>query len=102
LGKQHFNDICYACRSKTHTLHFALVWKSNKILNATNALIEFEYEANTIGTRGATSCLFRGEQFMKFHSMVSSCLYNRGTTFSQMVTDKDLFAAFPKMTTFQF
>jgi len=27
-----------------------------------------------------------GEIFMKFHSMTSSCLFNRGTTFSQTVT----------------
>jgi len=29
---------------------------------------------------------FGGEIFMKFHSMTSSCLFNRGTTFSQTVT----------------
>jgi len=40
--------------------------------------------------------------FMKFHSMTSSCLINRVTTFSQTVTDEILFAAFPKMRTFQF
>jgi len=34
---------------------------------------------------------------MKFHSMTSSRLFNRGTTFSQTVTDKVLFAIFPKM-----
>jgi len=34
--------------------------------------------------------------------MTSSCLFNRGTTFSQTVTDKVLFAAFPKIRTFQF
>jgi len=34
--------------------------------------------------------------------MTSSCLFNRGATFSQTVTDKVLFAAFPKMRTFQF
>jgi len=39
---------------------------------------------------------------MKFHSMTSSCLINRVTTFSQTVTDEILFAAFPKMRTFQF
>ena len=31
---------------------------------------------------------------MKFHSMTLSCLFNRGTTFSQTVTDKFLFATF--------
>jgi len=39
---------------------------------------------------------------MKFHSMTSSSLFNRGTTFSSMVTDKVLFATLPKMRTFQF
>jgi len=39
---------------------------------------------------------------MNFHSMTSSCLFNRGTTFSQTVTDKFLFATFPKMRTLQF
>jgi len=29
--------------------------------------------------------------------MTSSCLFNRGTTFSQTITDKVLFATFPKM-----
>jgi len=38
---------------------------------------------------------------MKFHSMKSSCLFNRATTFLQTVTDKLLFATFPKMRTFQ-
>jgi len=32
-------------------------------------------------TRGATSSSFRGTIFMKFYSMTSSCLFNRGTTF---------------------
>jgi len=37
--------------------------------------------------RGATSSSFRrGEIFTKCHSMTSSCLFNRGTTFSQTVT----------------
>jgi len=36
--------------------------------------------------RGATSSSFRGAIFTKFHSMTSSCLFNRGTTFSQTVT----------------
>jgi len=43
-----------------------------------------------------------GAIFMKFHSMTPSCLFNRGTTSSQTVTVKVLFAAFPKMRTFQF
>jgi len=43
-----------------------------------------------------------GAIFMKFHSMTSSCLFNRGATCSQIVTDKVLFATFPKMRTFQF
>jgi len=29
---------------------------------------------------------------MKVHSMTSSCLLNRGTAFSETVTDKDVFA----------
>jgi len=32
---------------------------------------------------------FGGEIFMKFHSMTSSCLFNRGTTFSQTVTNNN-------------
>jgi len=39
---------------------------------------------------------------MKIDSITSSCLFNRGTTFSQTVTDKVLLATFPKMRTFQF
>jgi len=39
---------------------------------------------------------------MKFRSMTSSCLLNRGTTFSQTVTENVLFATFPKMRTFPF
>jgi len=34
--------------------------------------------------------------------MTSSCLFNHDATFSQTVTDKVLFATFPKMRTFQF
>jgi len=30
---------------------------------------------------------FGGANFMNFHSMTSSCLFNRDTTFSQTVTD---------------
>ena len=57
----------------------------------------------TSGSRGATDSSFRGGGiFMKFHSMTSSCFFNRGTTFSQTVTYKVLFATFPKMRTFQF
>ena len=37
---------------------------------------------------------------MNFHSMTSSCIFKRGTNFSQAVTDKALFATFPKMRTF--
>jgi len=40
--------------------------------------------------------------FIKFHSLTSSCLFNRGTNFSQTVTGKLLFATFPKMRTFRF
>jgi len=39
---------------------------------------------------------------MKFHSMTSSCLLDRGTIFSQTVTEKVLFAVFLKMRTLQF
>jgi len=39
---------------------------------------------------------------MKFYSMTSSFVFNRGITFSQTVTDKFLFATFPKMRTFQY
>jgi len=39
---------------------------------------------------------------MKFHSMTSSFIFNRGTNFSQAVTDKVLFTTFPKMRIFQF
>ena len=45
-------------------------------------------------TRGATSSSFWGRAiFMKFHSMTTlSCLFNRGTTFSQTVTyNNDVF-----------
>jgi len=53
--------------------------------------------------RGATSSSFRGgEIFIHVHSMTSSCLFIRDTTFSQAVTDKVLFATFPKMRTFYF
>ena len=42
-----------------------------------------------------------GAIFMNFYSMTPSwCLLNRDTTFSQAVTDKVLFATFPKMITF--
>jgi len=52
---------------------------------------------------GAQPALFilGGAIFIKFHSMTSSCLFNRGTTFSQTVTDKVLFAIFTKMRTLQ-
>ena len=39
-------------------------------------------------TRGATSSSFRGGAiFMNFHLMTSSCLFNRGTTFSRICSD---------------
>jgi len=37
-----------------------------------------------------------------FIVMTSPCFFNRGTTFSQTVTDEVLFATFPKMRTIQF
>jgi len=40
--------------------------------------------------------------FIKFHSMTSLCSFNCGSSFSQTVTDKVLYATFPKMRTFQF
>jgi len=45
---------------------------------------------------------FGGAIFTKFYSITFSCLFNRGTTFSQTVTHKVFFAMFPKMKTFQF
>jgi len=60
--------------------------------------------ANVSITRGRNQLFISegGGFFMKFHSMTSSCFFNRGTTFSQTVTDKFFFATFPKMRTFQF
>jgi len=52
-----------------------------------------------IYTRGATNSSFRGAIFMKFHSMMSSFLFNCRTTFSQTDTDEVLFATLPKMRT---
>jgi len=54
------------------------------------------------GQTGAQPALhFRwGAIFMKFHLMMSSCLFNHGTPFSQMITDKVLFARFLKLRTF--
>jgi len=40
--------------------------------------------------------------FENNHLKKPSCLFNHGTTFLQTVTDKVLFAAFPKKRTFQF
>jgi len=51
---------------------------------------------------GSNQLLILGGIFMKFHSMTSSCLFNRGTSFSQMVTYEVLFVAIPKMKSFQF
>jgi len=42
----------------------------------------------------------RRATLIKFHSVTPSCLFNRDTTLSQMVTDNVLFAKFPKMRTF--
>jgi len=51
---------------------------------------------------GAQPALHFGEGaiFMNFRSITSSCLFKCDTTFSQAVTDKVLFATFPKMSTF--
>ena len=50
---------------------------------------------------GAQPALHFGEAvFMNFHSMTSSFLFKCDTTFSQAVTDKVIFATFPKMSTF--
>jgi len=48
--------------------------------------------------RVATSSSFRveGAIFMHFHSTTSSCLFNRGTTFSQTVTDMSFSQHFRK------
>ena len=44
-------------------------------------------EENYIHNQGRNQHLISGGAiFMKFHSMTSSCLFNRGTTFSQTVT----------------
>ena len=54
--------------------------------NHTSGYIK-EAEKKPFYSRGATFSSFRGGAiFMKFHSMTSSCLFNRGTTFSQTVT----------------
>jgi len=45
---------------------------------------------------------FGGRILIKFRAMTSSYLFNRGTTFLQTVTDKILFARFPKIRTFHF
>ena len=55
-------------------------WKSGSFVASQNSYLSPPW------TRGATSSSFRvGAIFMKFHSMTSSCLFNRGTTFSQTV-----------------
>jgi len=58
----------------------------------------------TIFRAGAQPALHfeKGAIFMKFHSMMSSCLFNRGTTFSQTVKDIVLFPTFPKIRSFEF
>jgi len=43
-----------------------------------------------------------GSIFIEFHPMTLSRLFNRGTTFSQTVTERALFATFPIMRTFKF
>jgi len=54
--------------------------------------------ANSITTPRAQPAL----HFMTFHSMTPSCLFNRGTNFSQTDVDKVFFTTFPKIKTFQF
>jgi len=50
-----------------------------------------EGKNNTRLVAGAQPALhFGGAIFMKFHSMMSSCLFTRGTIFSQTVTDSSL------------
>jgi len=57
-------------------------------MKTNNAIITVEQGSNQLFISG-------GLIFMKFHSMTSWCLFNRGTTFLQTVTDKFLFATFP-------
>jgi len=52
----------------------------------------YNIEKHSSIVRVATSFSFRGGAiFMKFHLMTSSCLFNRGTTFSQMVTYNNMY-----------
>jgi len=63
-----------------------------KILQASKMKTKNQYQgccqcSSWVHSRSVTSSSFRGGAiFMKFHSMTSSCLFNRGTTFSQTVT----------------
>ena len=68
---------------KTHQKIFPSYhcFQAQRIYYITIAVSSYEHGAEN---RGATSSSFRrGATFMKFHSMTSSCLFNRGTNFSQ-------------------
>jgi len=57
----------------------------------------FDYYINIYpGAQPALHLWGWGAVFMNFHLMTSSCLFIRGATFSQTVTDKVLFATFLK------
>jgi len=61
-------------------------------MNGKMANIRRECSLPNCTKSGAQPALHFGGQlaiFMKFHSMTSSCLFNRGTTFSQTVIDKN-------------
>jgi len=60
-------------------------------------------DKNIYSIPGAQPALhFGGAIFRKFYWMTLSCLFDRGTTFSQRVAENVLFARFTKMRTFRF
>jgi len=77
-------------------------FKMERTQRETPFFLNFMKVQKQLKTEAQPAIHFRGGIFMKFRSMTSSCLFNRGTTFSQTVTDKVLFATFPKMRTFEF
>jgi len=64
--------------------------RSSSVPMNDNSFTARNFMSSTIGDRGPTRSSFRGGAiFIQFHSMTSSWWFNRGTTFSQTVTDNN-------------
>ena len=100
---------CLGCRSIAVDFNNAICVKTIVGCSETIASCGLRFEKNYIVRHDLVTdqesnqlLITKVAIFMNFKWMTSSCSFNRGAAFPQMVNDKVLFATFPKMRTFRF